>query len=608
MKKLLVGITAGCIAVCSTMNVFASTFSDVPGKSYAWAEPYIEEMVQKELIKGYEDGTFLPGKVVSRIEAISLFARAMGSRDEINADAVEAALTEYKKEIASYELNFGQEDVAYMLYRGALTPEEAASYLKGAEKNVGMKRFEAATIITKIVGGDAEAKRNVLFDLEYKDVSEIPADAKKYVYYVTEKEIMSGMDNGSFSPNTEVLRAQIAVMLKNTLDKIGVSVFPATVTSIDTDDMTLMIELEDGSEDALTYTEDTLFFADGEKVADTDLSGMFNVTITKTENSILYIDVFESEETETVTGIFKSSKYANGQVTLNVADADTKEITAYTCVKNISDVTKGDKKITVSDIKSDDYISLTLVGGKVVSISSMDKNSTIKSAKVVRINIDSAEPTMTISHKDSAYDGLTLKISPNATVVKDGSADKMTSVFVGDDVSLTLEYGLISQVLATGLTSSVEGVIKAVTISANPTIDVLVNDEIRTYDVAKSVAITINGEEGDLYGFRVGDRVSVSLSSGTVTKIATIKSQAVAGQLTGTVTAVNASFGFIKVLLADGNGEETIYCTDTKTTFITSMGASKRFKDIAVDSVVTAYGTTSNGAFEAKSVIIMSEK
>ena len=55
-----------------------------------------------------------------------------------------------------------------------------------------MLRYEAATIITKAMGGEEEAKSNLVLDMEYTDVSQIPSAAKKYVYYVTDKKLMSG--------------------------------------------------------------------------------------------------------------------------------------------------------------------------------------------------------------------------------------------------------------------------------------------------------------------------------------------------------------------------------------------------------------------------------
>ncbi|MBQ8636486.1 MAG: S-layer homology domain-containing protein [Clostridia bacterium] len=608
MKKLLKGIIASTAALSISATALGATFSDVEGTAYNWAAPYVEDMAEKGLISGYPDGTFKPENTVSKIEAISLFARAMGSRSELNKTAVEYALTEYGDVIDTYGLKFGKEDVAFMLYRGVLTEAEAAAFLNGDVKNEPMLRYEATTIITKAMGGEAEAKKNLLLDLEYTDVSEIPSAAKKYVYYVTEKGIMSGTGDGSFSPNTEVLRSQIAVMLSKTVEVMNSSYNEVKVVAVNTADMTLTVSDVGGAQSTYPYTEETIFFLEGDKVQAKNVEAGLRAIVTVSEEKVQYVDINSAEPDREVKAIYNGYQNVDGTLYVTVTDPATSKSETYTCISGISDITKSGKTATIRDFAAGDYVVLGLSGGKVESIFGTERTEVIKSATIEAINHSAQTPSILISHADDVYDGMELLVGSSVSVIKDGAAADMNSIYRGDKVTITMDYGVISKITATSLRQTVDGTIRAVNISQYPTITVLVNNEEKVYDVSNGIAITINGEEGTLYDFRVGDKVSITTESEAVVKISTITNQATEGNLTGTVISVNSSYSFIKIAITDTNGnsyEENVYCKNSKTTFITASGSSKQFRDVKEGNIINVYGTYSNGAFEAASVIIV---
>lgn len=608
MKKLLTGIVASSIVATFAVPVFAQNFPDIKGTAYEWAQPYIETMAEQGLISGYEDGTYRPQNAVSRLETIVLFAHAMGSGSDINATAVEYAMQQYADVIDSFELNFGQKEVAFMLYRGVLSEAEATSYLKGDSKNQPMPRYEAATIITKAMGGEAEAKKNLVLDMEYTDVSDIPSAAKKYVHYVTQKKIMNGMGDGTFSPKTSVLRAQIAVMLSNTVETMGLSIEQLKISSIDTVGLNMTVKEDDGTEYNLAYTADTTFFVEGEKAQPKDITDGVNAIVTMNNEQVLYVDVNCAVPDSEIYGIFRNFKSENGVLSLSVSPADSKETNTYECISSIRDITKNDQPATIRDFKDGDYVVLTLSSGKITAISGIDKTIIIKNATIEAINHSADKPTITISHAEAEYNGQVYEVSSNAVVMKGGEMLDMNSVYRGDKVTITLEYGIIAKVVAESSKKTVEGTIRSINISNTPTITVLVNGEEKTYDVSNDITITVNGEKGSLYDFRVGDSVTLTTESDAVVKIATNASQTTSASVTGTVTMVNSAYGFIKVNILNADGstyEETVYCKDSKTTFITAAGVTKNFRDVKEGSTVAAYGARTNGAFEATSVIIV---
>jgi len=273
-------------------------------------------------------------------------------------------------------------------------------------------------------------------------------------------------------------------------------------------------------------------------------------------------------------------------------------------------VVKAGNDVTIRDIKEGDFVTVTLTEGEVVRIEAINKDEVIRNAVIEAIDHTGDTPTITISHPDEVYNGKVFVIGNNVEVIKDGNVTDMNSVYRGDNASITLEYGELAKIVATGNRKTVEGTIREIKIAERPAITVLVNGEEVTYDVTKDIKITVNGEDSDLYAFRVGDKVTLTTESEAVIKIASTSTITTSGNATGTVTSVNNSYKFIKLLVTDASGasyEETVYCKDNKTTFITAQGQSKAFKDIVAGSVISAYGTITNGAFEATSVIIVSD-
>ena len=69
-----------------------------------------------------------------------------------NEEYREVALNRYESVLASYDISYKAE-VAYLLYTGVLTTDELSNYISNSAKNQALKRYEAAVLLTKLVGG-----------------------------------------------------------------------------------------------------------------------------------------------------------------------------------------------------------------------------------------------------------------------------------------------------------------------------------------------------------------------------------------------------------------------------------------------------------------------
>lgn len=600
MKKFISLLLAASISAACGVQAFAEKeerFSDISDKNYAWAKEYIELMAEEGYINGYEDGTYRPDNEVTRLETIVLFARVMGSGKGENSDIVEYALEEYADVINSADINFGEEEVAYMLYRGALTKADVEKYLSTGKAAKPMPRQEAAAIITKAFCGEEAAKSEVLIDLDYNDAKKIDPDYSQYVYYASEMGILNGMDDGNFSPDTSVLRSQVAVMLYRTVEKMNLYIETVLVPGIDTELNNITIVDEEGADVAIGYEDHTKFYKDCELMDETDFVNSSMAMLTYINSTLVYVDMFEKVIDETVKGIYQGSDTTDGITTVSIMNAETEkvsdfEISSGAVIKNESGST-----VAIKNIVMGSYVEYDLTNGKIIRLEQISKTSRITGAKVKSVDIED-DLYLTISHDDEEYDGLKFVLTDDVLVYKNGDREDLSKVYAGDRIEITLEYGKVTKIVAESNTSTYQGTISEIVISHQPSIKIKDGSDIESFEVLTTAAITVGGENAELYDLRVGDSVKITVESGVVLKIAATKGAQASATIDGVVEVKNASRGFIIV-----NGE-TIFCKDADTTFITANGEKKVMKDLNEGDNVSIRGSLQNGAYTASLVII----
>ncbi len=603
MKKIISIIAASAVSAAMSVSAFAvGMFSDLDDSRYDWARDNIERMADLGYITGYEDGTFKPDQNITKLECIALFARAMGSSDEANAEVLRQAHATYDDLISDYYLTWGQDEIVYMLYKGALTKSDLDTYIKDV-KDEPMQRYEAAIIITKAMGGEEEALDEVAIDLEYLDVNDIPRNAMQYVNYVTNEGIMTGMDGNRFEPLSPVLRSQMATMLARVVDATEYEYISGKLMEINTENQTITIRDTSGDTTEYNYTDNTQFSIQG---ISTQLSSMIvnvNANITLSNGEVILVDATASEPDETITGRYQGYQLSGAGTVIKMIPNNSTDIEQYTCSESLS-VTYEGSPATLRSFSTDDVITLELEDGLVVNVIGQEKTQVIQGAEVVSVNVGD-QLTITISHAQEEYDGMTYPVSSDVTVRKNGVSSDMASLYPGDTISeLELEYGEVTRIVASASTRTYQGTVQSVNISTESSMVVRVEGEDMSFVIPNDVTITINGEEGTLYDFRVGDVVTITTESGAITRIVSSGTTASEGRISGTVTSINTSYGFLRVLVDGSDTAETVFFRSSNVTVVTSAGVSQSVSDIEVGDVVDTRCTFSNGAYTAKLIII----
>lgn len=202
MKKLLHRLHT----LVLTMSFFTSTafaFSDTEDH---WAEAYIEELSEQEVVSGYESSMFGPDNFLSRAEMakIAVLAFELEHEDGNEFSDVDAKqwYAEYVNTAASHGIITGYENE-----NGERTG------LFGPANFV--TRAEAVKILVEAAELEIEDD-----DSHFEDV--VRNDWYfKYIETAYENEIIDGYENGEFGPSDFVTRAQISkmtVLSQNAMD------------------------------------------------------------------------------------------------------------------------------------------------------------------------------------------------------------------------------------------------------------------------------------------------------------------------------------------------------------------------------------------------------
>lgn len=172
-------------------NVYA--MEDFTDTSTHWAKEYIEDLNNKNLIKGYENNTFRPDNEILNVEVYSIINR----------------IASYNKE---EEINLSLEDKENeSWYYKDLKKAEAAGYVK-IDNNFKIEpitRLEMSKIIAKVY----DLKDNDTEVNYFKDYNYLNLDEKKAVSALVKNNIIKGYEDNTFRPEGKLTRAEFCKII-----------------------------------------------------------------------------------------------------------------------------------------------------------------------------------------------------------------------------------------------------------------------------------------------------------------------------------------------------------------------------------------------------------
>lgn len=169
-----------------------------------WGADFCDYLYDHNISKGYTDGTFRPNQLLTRLDfAVMLYntlhldpakyesvTLPFADLDQIPASAQPALRALYAEGIVNGST--GKDGRIYLNPNGNLTRAQASAMI-----------------------GRSQAKGYAAADLTFADAGKIPAYAAFYIQTMAAQGILSGYEDGTFRPNNNITRGQMAKILYN---------------------------------------------------------------------------------------------------------------------------------------------------------------------------------------------------------------------------------------------------------------------------------------------------------------------------------------------------------------------------------------------------------
>ena len=168
-----------------------------------WAADYVDFLYNADITTGYSDGTFRPNQNISRAQFAVMLYRYL----KLDANKYESVSLPFADlgQIPAYAL-----PAAKALYsEGIITGSEKNGKLY-FNPDSSLTRAQAAAMI-----GRTQAKGYAEAELTFTDNGKIPAYAAPYIRTMTAQGVISGYSDGSFKPNNNITRGQMAKIFYN---------------------------------------------------------------------------------------------------------------------------------------------------------------------------------------------------------------------------------------------------------------------------------------------------------------------------------------------------------------------------------------------------------
>ena len=222
-RRLTAAVVISSLAVSSM--AYAADFSDTRGH---WAEEIINTLADAGIVNGVGDGRFNPDGTVTRAEFLRMALGAAGIdvTPYRKGECLDVNANDWFAPYVQSALDKGL--IPEGMIRGYSVEEKNNKViLRGVfSANTPIKREEMAYITQSVyqyslVKGDLN-NLEIPVDMPFEDVSAISRWAVEGVKYAYTNELIFGMDNGTFAPQSTATRAQAASIINNLLKKQGV--------------------------------------------------------------------------------------------------------------------------------------------------------------------------------------------------------------------------------------------------------------------------------------------------------------------------------------------------------------------------------------------------
>ncbi len=554
MRKLVAATLAGVLSLGAVSPAFADGReregkAEVKGRFEAqfkdwkgdfWGNESLARLITLGVIKGNDDGTVAASRAVSRLEAAIMLSRLL----DLKAPEIPQGEFKIKAPWGEIEIeNKGREfEMKIKTRDGEIKLEDSknipdwgrAAILAGLEHGfvlfegaklspmASLNRLEAAIMLVKAGGLDAEAKAKAGAELSFKDADKIAANLRGYIAIAVEKGFVTGYEDGTFQPTKLVTRAEWAALLdrldgkeSDVVSKDGRQV-KGTVTAVATGTAPSITVTTPVFPNGVTYPIDdtAVFYEKGKAVTLADVAAGDSVIINlSADRKVLMVSVrnVPVQTAGTVKAYTAPTATAAGSLTITVDGADK----VYPVAANTA-ITLGEKAATLADIRVGDQVKVTTEGAQVTKIAIKVEAITVNGTlSAVVLGQNGALPTLTIAGVNNT--SVTYSVVDYATLADaNGKALTMADLKVGDKLSLKVERNLVIRIVRTQVAAPAPaaqtGTVVAVTAPAVQggaySYGILANNTVEVYTTSATSVLKLGTVAIGAADLKVGDQVT----------------------------------------------------------------------------------------------------
>lgn len=175
--------------------ITAAPFADITNH---WGKEYIDVAYTNGYLKGYEDGTFKPNTDMTRVQVLSVIARAFDLTATNKAPF---------KDIANYPQQT-QDEIAAAYEAGLV--RENGGYLNPQNP---INRSQLALILMRLTNGLTGENYEPAEIAPFKDIKNYDAETQAAITFLYDMGVVQGTTATTFSPKGNITRAQLAKIL-----------------------------------------------------------------------------------------------------------------------------------------------------------------------------------------------------------------------------------------------------------------------------------------------------------------------------------------------------------------------------------------------------------
>lgn len=239
-KNFLVLTLAGTMLMPT--NIFASEYKDVhKNSSVSWAYEYINVLSNKNILNGYEDGTFRPNKPVSFLETMQIIKSLINPSSDVMSKARDMYKDVTNKENVP---SWAVDAICFNLYNETITNKtlNEANRRGFLNNKVFPSRNSVAIYIARALKLSNTVDKSLL---KYNDIEKINKSTIDYLPELVNQGIFTATgSDGNFNGEKYIRRSEMAAISFKTLKYL--EKYPYTIvneTSDNTEDLNIVDDI-----------------------------------------------------------------------------------------------------------------------------------------------------------------------------------------------------------------------------------------------------------------------------------------------------------------------------------------------------------------------------